>query len=174
MTDEDCYDLTGLYKSNFEHLNDMLKYANINSSFNRSRRNALGVFLTKLRLRISNKVLKTIFQFSNAQAISRTLLVVHEALMSAFVPNYIGFNCISREDVINNHSSAMATHLFGCSPNSVILIIDGTYLFVQVSNIYLLNVSVSDKIIALFVDFRRAEIMSYSDERSILTNDVRL
>ena len=49
------------------------------------------MFLTKLRLGVSNKVLTTIFQFSNLKAVSRTVVAVCEAMLSHVVPYYPGF-----------------------------------------------------------------------------------
>ena len=63
MSGFDCYNLTGITKLNFEHLIKLLVDSNIKHSPNRSLRNAVGLFLTKLRSRISNKALTIIFQF---------------------------------------------------------------------------------------------------------------
>ncbi|CAF2730030.1 unnamed protein product [Rotaria sp. Silwood2] len=136
MSDFDCYNLTGISKLNFEHLIEFLTDSKIKHSSNRSLRNAVGLFLTKLRLGISNKVLTTIFQYSNAKAVSRTLVAVREVMISNFVPYYLGFNHISRQDVIYNHSSTLATRLLTHQPDTAILVVDGTYLYVQVRNIF--------------------------------------
>ena len=104
MSEFDCYNLTGLTKLNFEHLIKLLVDSNIKHSYNRSPRNAVGLYLTKLRLGISNKVLTTIFQFSNPKVVSRTITAVLQAILTHFVPYYLGFNNISRQEVINNHS----------------------------------------------------------------------
>ncbi len=106
-------------------------------SSNRSIRNALGLFLTKLRLGVSNKVLTTMFQFSNPMAVSRTLATVRQAMLSNFVPRYLGFSSISRQEVINNHSSPLATRLLTDNQDTVVLVVDGTYLYVQVRNVSL-------------------------------------
>ncbi|CAF3025401.1 unnamed protein product, partial [Rotaria sp. Silwood2] len=133
MSDIDCYNLTGISKLNFEHLIELLADSNIKHSSNRSFRNAVGLFLTKLRLGLSNKVLTTIFQFSNPEAVSRTLAAVRQAMLSNFVPRYLGFNHISRQSVIHNHSSPLATRLLTEQPNTAVLVIDGTYLYLQKS-----------------------------------------
>jgi hypothetical protein len=137
MSDIDCYNLTGISKLNFEHLIELLADSNIKNSSNRSFRNAVGLFLTKLRLGLSNKVLTTIFQFSNAKAVSRTITTVRQAMLTNFVPHYLGFNHISRQEVIHKHSSPLATQLLSDKPNTVVLVIDGTYLYIQVCNVHL-------------------------------------
>ncbi|CAF4500569.1 unnamed protein product [Rotaria sp. Silwood2] len=124
MSESDCYNLTGISKANFDHLVKLLADSNIKNSSNRSFRNAVGLFLTKPRLGISNKVLTTIFQFSNSQAVSRTLAAVRQAMLTHFVPHYLGFNHISRQEVIDNHSSPLATQLLTDKPNTVVLVID--------------------------------------------------
>jgi hypothetical protein len=139
MSDTDCYNLTGLSKLNFEHLIQLLADSSIKNSSNRSFRNAVGLFLTKLRLGIRNKVLTTIFQFSNPKAVARTLTAVRQAMLSHFVPHYLGFNHISRQDVINNHSSPLAHRLLTEEANTAVLVIDGTYLYIQVCYVYFLS-----------------------------------
>ena len=78
----------------------------------------------------------SIFQFANPQAVSRTLSTARQAILSNFVPQYLGFNHISRRDVIHNHSSSLATRLLTDHPSTAVLVIDGTYLYVQVCNVY--------------------------------------
>ncbi|CAF3180128.1 unnamed protein product [Rotaria sp. Silwood2] len=132
MSDIDCYNLTGISKDHFNHLSEKLSNSSMQNSFNRSIRNALGLFLTKLRLELSNKVLTTMFKFSNPKAVSRILSTVREALSSEFVPQYLGFQSISRQDVINTYSSPLATRLLSEDMNTVVLVADGTYSYLQV------------------------------------------
>ncbi|CAF1257807.1 unnamed protein product [Rotaria sordida] len=93
----------------------------------------LNVVVSSHRLGLSNKVLTTMFQFSNPMAVSRTLSIVREALSSEFVPQYLGFQSISRQDVINIYSSPLATRLLSEDMNTVVLVADGTYLYLQKS-----------------------------------------
>lgn len=89
MKSNDCYNLTGIAKSDFEDLIKQLDGSKIKFSSNRSFRNAVGLFLTKLRLGLSHKILATIFQYSNAKAVSRTLTTVCQAMMIHFVPRHL-------------------------------------------------------------------------------------
>jgi len=111
----------------------------IKNSSNPTFRHAVGRFLTKLRLGISNEVLITIFQFLHPKAVARTLTAVRQAMLSHFVPHYPGFKHISRQDVINNHLSPLAHELLTEKPNTFVLIVDGTYLYIQVCNVYFLS-----------------------------------
>ena len=135
MSEFDYYNLTGITKLNFEHLIKLLVDSSIKHSSNRSLRNAVGLFLTKLILRISTKVLTTIFQFSNPKAVSRTVAAIRQGTLTNFVPYYLSFNHISRQEVINNHSSPLATQLSTDKPNTVVLVIDSTQLYIQVRNV---------------------------------------
>lgn len=60
-----------------------------------------------------------------------------EAVMQHFVPKCIGFDHISRDDVISKHTSTFARELLACgSNNTAILLIDGTYIYIQKSSKY--------------------------------------
>ncbi|VDI02501.1 Hypothetical predicted protein [Mytilus galloprovincialis] len=54
-------------------------------------------------------------------------------LMQTFVPKHLGFNHISRENLIENHTRPLAQTLFGNEFNPAILVIDGTYIYIQKS-----------------------------------------
>ena len=56
-------------------------------------------------------------------------------MVSNFVPYYLGFSHISREAVIQNYSSPLATQLVIEQPNTSVLVIDGTYLYIQVRSV---------------------------------------
>lgn len=57
--------------------------------------------------------------------------------MQHFVPKCIGFDHISRDDVISKHTSTFARELLACgSNNTAILLIDGTYIHIQKSSKY--------------------------------------
>ena len=129
MPDIDYYNITGISKLNFEHLTTFLSDSNIKHSFNRSLRNAVGLSLTKLRLRISNKILTNISQLSNHKAIARTLTAVGQAMVINFVLYYAVFSHISRETVIKEYSSSLATQLLTEQTNTAVLVIDGIHLY---------------------------------------------
>ena len=56
-------------------------------------------------------------------------------MLTRFVPYYPSFNHISRQEVINNRSSPLASQLLTDKPNTVVLVVDGTYLYRQVRNV---------------------------------------
>jgi hypothetical protein len=54
--------------------------------------------------------------------------------MNEFVPNNLGFNHVTRHEVIHQHTSTIAQQLM-CTNESdtAIAVIDGTYLYIQVN-----------------------------------------
>ncbi|CAC5410204.1 unnamed protein product [Mytilus coruscus] len=98
----------------------------------RSSRTCLGIFLTKMRSGMSNKLLATIFNVAK-DSIRRAVATVRKNLMQTFVPKHLGFNHISREKLIENHTRPLAQTLFGNEFNPAILVIDGTYIYIQKS-----------------------------------------
>ena len=75
----------------------------------RSIRVALAVFLVKMRLGISNRVLGSIFRLKNKRTVSRIVHEVTEALLKDFVPEHLGFQHIDRETVLRHHQTSMAS-----------------------------------------------------------------
>ncbi|CAC5393858.1 unnamed protein product [Mytilus coruscus] len=85
-----------------------------------------------MRSGMSNKLLATIFNVGK-DSIRRAVATVRKNLMQTFVPKHLGFNHISREKLIENHTRPLAQTLFGNEFNPAILVIDGTYIYIQKS-----------------------------------------
>ena len=103
------------------------------NSYVRSVRVALAVFLAKMRLGISNRVLATLFHLKNKRGASRIIHEVTDALLKDFVPYHLGFQHIERETVLNHHQTNIASQLMADKDDQVIIVMDGTYLYVQKS-----------------------------------------
>lgn len=57
--------------------------------------------------------------------------------MTDFVSKYLGFENISREDIIENHTTVFARELLASgSYDTAILLLDGTYIYIQNSSKY--------------------------------------
>jgi hypothetical protein len=67
-------------------------------------------------------------------AIKRSFWSARKALSKDFTPNYIGFEHITRDTIADKHTTDLAKTLFGGSHNPAILIIDGTYSYIQNSS----------------------------------------
>ena len=74
---------------------------------------------------------------SDQKIISRALESARTALMRRFVPYHLGFEHITRRQIIDQHTSAISKHLM-CDDKSdkAIIVADGTYIYIQVNNHY--------------------------------------
>ena len=71
----------------------------IRSSSIRSIQVAVAVFLAKLLLGLSNRILATLFRLDNG-VVSHVISQVRKALINDFVPYYLGLQHINRETAI--------------------------------------------------------------------------
>ncbi len=62
---------------------------------------------------------------------SDTISATHKALLGEFVPKFLGFEHLSRENALWDHSSDMFNKLFGADQDVVFLILDGTYVYIE-------------------------------------------
>ncbi|CAF4032731.1 unnamed protein product [Rotaria sp. Silwood1] len=134
LTDEPYFILTGITKNNFLDLCSSIPSTSLRQSESRSANQAVSCLLVKLRLGLSHEVLATLFSLPDKKTFSRILESARKALMAHFVPKHLGFEHISRQDVIANHTRPLAKRLFtNPGDDAAILILDGTYIYVQKS-----------------------------------------
>ena len=134
LKDEHYFTLMGISKENFNDLCSKIPSNHLRQSELRSARQAIGCFLLKMRLGISNQVLAVLFSLPDKRAASRIIDSVRVSLVSHFVPNFLGFSHISRSDIIENHTRPLARFLFtNSNDEKAILVLDGTYIYVQKS-----------------------------------------
>ena len=100
----------------------------------RSVRVALAVFLARMRLGLSYRVLACLFHLKSKQTVCRVFHQVREALIKNFVPLNLGFQHISRNTVLSKHQTVIATELLTNEPDQIGLIADSTYLNCQKSS----------------------------------------
>ncbi|XP_060081090.1 scavenger receptor cysteine-rich type 1 protein M160-like [Ylistrum balloti] len=131
LSNEDFITLTGLCT---QHFNDLCTHCagSVRSSKNRSIKSCVGIFLTKLKSGMSNKVLSTVFNIGK-DSIRRAVTSARVALAKDFVPSNLGFQHVSRQDIILKHTRPLAQTLFGGLMEPAILVIDGTYIYIQKS-----------------------------------------
>ena len=131
LSDNDYHTLTGLSKDQFD---DLFGYVRtINSTKVRSPRTCLAIYLLKLRSGMSNKVLSSLFGLSK-YVIRRSVKAARRSLLVSFVNEHIGFQHVSRETVINEHTRQIAKSLFATNDSCAILVLDGTYIYIQKSS----------------------------------------
>ncbi|CAC5369653.1 unnamed protein product [Mytilus coruscus] len=121
----------GLGKDQFS---DLLGYmSTVRSSGVRSISN--GVFLTKLRGGLSNKILGTVFGLKTSH-VQRIIHTARRTLMETFVPHTLGFQHISHGDFVTNHTTPIAKQLFTTDPRQAVIVLNGTYIFIPKSSDY--------------------------------------
>jgi hypothetical protein len=132
LNETDYPALTGLTRQQFDdvcrHLTDKVK-----NTPNRSSRTTIGLFLLKLFSGMSNKLLATIFGLSKS-SVRRAVSTVRHSFMRSFVPLYLGIESLTRESIIENHTRPLAKALFATNENQLILVLDGTYIYINKSN----------------------------------------
>ena len=136
LSDEKYFDLTGLTKAQFSEL--CQDVPNLKKSNVRSVRTTVAIFLTKMRTGLSNKLLSVMFGLKKSQ-IQRAITSCRTSLMKHFVPKHLGFGHITHTEFVEKHTSTVAGSLFKSSQDSdeAILIVDGTYIYIQKSMDYL-------------------------------------
>ncbi|CAF4409306.1 unnamed protein product [Rotaria socialis] len=97
-----------------------------------SIRTALALLLCKLRMGPTNKLLSILFQLPDAKIVSRSLESARSALMNTFVLLNLGLSHIVRQEIIDQHTSAVARQLAcGGERDKAIFVVDGTYIYIQ-------------------------------------------
>ena len=124
-----------MYTFDLDQFNNLLSnLTSMRNSSVRSIRVALAVFLIKMRLGLSNKVLASLFHLKSKRIVSRIVHNTAEALLKDFVPYHLGFQHIDRKTVLENQQTPVASQLMTDRDDQVIVVMDGTYLFVQKSS----------------------------------------
>ncbi len=138
-TEDEAYEeLLGLKKDQFDEVFAYISEGLLKSK-NRSPRNALGIFLAKLRLGVSQQVLARLFGIDNQSVISQTFHRVAQLLTEKFVPSNLGFKHMSREQIMDNHNPAFVRQMFELEAGRLVFILDGTYFFMQASGDFVLQ-----------------------------------
>lgn len=130
---ERCYtELLGVIKVHFDHLLSTCK-RNMRSTDNRSVTNALAMFLMMLRMNQSQYKIAALFN-TEQQRVSDAIDRVSKLLDENFVPLHLGFNHISVQQMVESHSTKMSNILTENQSNHPVVILDGTYFYIQKSS----------------------------------------
>ena len=117
---------TGLTKDNFRHLLSFFSESN-------AHRNDLflGVYLSKLRRGYTFEELAVRWNISR-QSVSKYCSFSRDILSKDFLNTYLGLN-VTHEEMLS-HQNETTTRLHDPEGKKVILILDGTYIFIEKSN----------------------------------------
>ncbi|CAF1313542.1 unnamed protein product [Didymodactylos carnosus] len=126
-SDEDYRCLTGIDREQF---NSLTKIVRMRNTENRSIRMAIGCLLTKLRTGLRNQVLATLFAYSDRRVVGKINHSAYDALLRDFVPQYLGFHHITREEILKKHTTPLASALL-TDGDGVVIIFDATYIYTK-------------------------------------------
>lgn len=71
----------------------------------RTIRNAIGIFLFKMKCGLSNTLIATLFGVSSRRQVARIIHQTRTALVRDFVPLHLGFSHMSRDTIVNDHTT---------------------------------------------------------------------
>jgi hypothetical protein len=149
IDNRDCKNLTGLLLDQFEDTCSFI-LINIKSTPSRTPKTSVGLFLMKMKCALSNKLLSTLFNIS-ISSVRRAVHTVRQAFMRSFVALYLGFESITREQIIKDHTRPLAKTLLGGDDDGLILVLDGTYIYI----------------------FKKATISLFKEDRTVFINPDR-
>lgn len=101
----------------------------LKSSPSRNVIQALVIFLMKLRLGISNKMISSILQLDREQQVSDYCKQIIRSFEKYILPLHFGINSVSRQQLIQNHTNNISKALFNTTDDQLLIICDGTYIF---------------------------------------------
>ena len=132
FTDADYIKLTGFTRAQHNHVLSYIPATALKNSVTRSLRSALAYLLMKFKLGLSNSVLASLIGVNNKRQMSRIISNALVALVQHFTPHFLGLAHLTRQDVIDKHMSPIASRLLTEGRDPCILVLDGTYLYIQV------------------------------------------
>jgi hypothetical protein len=73
------------------------------------------------------------FELYDKRLVSRIINSARKAMVEDFVPYNLGFGHITRQEIIDRHTTTIARELMcGGGDDTAIVVIDGTYIYIQV------------------------------------------
>lgn len=133
LTDNEMHFWTGFNSQQFRII---LQQTPSLSRRSKKPRTALGIYMTKLRTGEPNQRLSTLFNISRS-SLERYLVLARKCLIKDYVGRHLGLNHITRDELLARNLTIPKT-LFGDDENSkLILIFDGTYIYIQKSSNFL-------------------------------------
>lgn len=166
LSDDEYKLLTSLSRDDFDDIVRVISSSNIRNSSNRSIRTCIGLYLCKLRLGLSNRLLAYMFHLPDKRTVSRIIDSARQAASTTFVAKHLGFSHVTRTDVIDRHTTTLARQLISDgSENTAIVVIDGTYIYIQVKFVS------QESRRHWCPNFRNLKIMNFNEKHSIYTKN---
>ncbi|CAF4874400.1 unnamed protein product [Rotaria sp. Silwood1] len=167
LTDDEYCLLFSLSKDDFNELIQIISTSGIRNSSNRSIKTAIGIYLCKPRLGLSNHLLVCMFQLSDKRTNSKTIDSARQAVLNNFVPYNLGFGHVTCQDVIDHHATTISGELMcdGGGSNTAIVVIDDTYIYIQ-SDIVVVDRGFRDSISVMQVIGLGVAMPSFLDSKN--------
>lgn len=124
---------TGLSPDQFMDLLRSLPTLNASCPDEVRASNYLYMYLMKVRSGLPNEAIGSTFEISRT-TVRRSIVVARDALAKDFMPIHI--NVVRSRDYLVQKSSAMCNGIFNRDGEKVVLICDGTYIFINKSRNY--------------------------------------
>jgi len=132
LNDSEVKTLFGVNRGQFDSLHAHVA-PDLRSSCNRTRRDALAIYLMKLRLNLSQEAIGILFGTQNQSRISDTISTVSNAIYEKFTPKYLGYTHLTPHQV-QSHQSQFLNKIFDLNEGTNIVVADGTYIYVHRSS----------------------------------------
>ena len=110
-------------------------------------------------------MLACMFEIEDKRSVSRIINSARQAIVQTFVPNNLDFGHVTRQHIIDRHTTTIARELLcgGDNTKTAILVIDGTYLYIQARlSTFFIKAS-------FIFHFRNLTIMNFKERLSTYT-----
>ena len=97
---------------------------------------ACGFYLSRLRTGLSVRKLLALIPIGSYCTVTRCINQVRALLTESFVKRNLGIGTISRKRFIQEHTTQLSKDLFDVDDSSVIVVLDGTYVYIEKSSNY--------------------------------------
>ena len=130
LDSELCIKISNLYKDEFFFLCNEL--VTLKNSPQRTKEQALAVYLFWLKTGLSQETISILFGIKNRTSIQKYCCQVREAISRDFIDQYLGAKAKNREEWLSNNTEMVKT-LHDLNEDQLALIADGTYLYCEKS-----------------------------------------
>jgi len=129
LSDEQVRTLFGINQEQIDVLYSYIVH-DLRNSKNRTTKDALGMYLMKLRLNMPQEAIAIFFGVSSQSRVSETIAAVADSIYTRFTPQYLGFGHLTSEE-LQKHQSKYLQAIFDLEPDSNLVIADGTYIYID-------------------------------------------
>jgi len=114
LEDEEVKTLFSLTRPQFVKLHQDVA-ADLKKSPNRTTKDALAMYLLKLRLNLPQAVIRILFGISTQSKVNKAITAVSESLFRRLTPPFLGYRHLS-ETPLQSHQSQFLWKIFGLTP----------------------------------------------------------